>query len=108
MSPEFEYAAGLGRSYSRSADSVFATLEHWRGWWRDVLLVAAGKDDLVADIERLDTLRSHASQYGVTRAVQALTAIGEGHRHLEENASPTLALEVMLLELPSEVAATGR
>ena len=108
LSERFEYAAELGQRYTRSAESVFATLEHWRGWWRDVLLMAAGKDELVADIERLDTLRSHASQYGVTRAVQALTAIGDGRRHLEENASPTLALEAMLLELPLPANATGR
>jgi hypothetical protein len=32
--------------------------------------------------------------------VEALTAIMGGRRHLEEHASPMLAMESMLLELP--------
>jgi DNA polymerase-3 subunit delta' len=100
-SERFAYAASLGARFPRDPQAVRATLELWRGWWRDVLLAAAGKADLAAESERLDTLRSQASQYGVAGAVQALRAITNGRRHLEEHASPTLALEAMLLELPS-------
>jgi LmbE family N-acetylglucosaminyl deacetylase len=65
-----------------------------------VLLTAGGSEELVAASERLDTLRAHASQYGVAGATRALTAVANARRHLEEHASPTLALEVMLLESP--------
>ena len=50
---------------------------------------------------RLDELTSHASQYGVAGALR-LSAGGSGDAaRLEENASPTLALEAMLLEMPA-------
>lgn len=100
-SDRFAYAASLGARFPRDPQAVRATLELWREWWRDVLLAAAGKAELAAESERLDTLRSQASQYGVAGAVQALRAVTNGRRHLEEHASPTLALEAMLLELPS-------
>ncbi len=100
LTERFAYAASLGARFSRDPQAVRATLEVWRDWWRDLLLTAAGQEELVADAERLDTLRSQAAQYGVGGAVQALTAIADGRRHLEEHASPTLALEAMLLELP--------
>jgi DNA polymerase-3 subunit delta' len=97
----FSYASGLGARFSRDAQFVRGALEGWSAWWRDVLVTAAGQEPLAAESERLDTLRAQASQYGVTGAVRALTAINNGRRNLEEHASPTLALEVMLLELPA-------
>ena len=65
-----------------------------------LLLTASGEEELALSIDRLDTLRSHASQYGVAGAVRALRALTDVQQHLDEHASPTLALEVMLLELP--------
>ncbi len=97
----FGYASGLGGRFSRDPDAVRGNLERWLDWWRDVLVTAAGRERLVVENERLDTLRAHAAQYGVVGAVQALAAISDGRRHLEEHASPTLAMEVMLLEVPS-------
>ena len=89
------------------AATVRSSLAVWDAWWGDVLLVAAGQESLAAETERLDTLRSHAAQYGVAGAVTALNAVADARRHLEEHASPTLALEVMLLELPRAGARAG-
>jgi DNA polymerase-3 subunit delta' len=96
----FTYAASLGARFPRDPQTVRASLDLWCDWWRDVLVTAAGHEDLVLDRERLDTLRSQASQYGVKGALEALTAVMAGRQHLEEHASPTLAMEAMLLELP--------
>jgi DNA polymerase-3 subunit delta' len=96
----FKYAAGLGSGFSKDPQMVRTSLDVWCDWWRDVLVTAAGHEDLVLDSERLDTLRTQASQYGVAGALEALKAIMGGRRHLEEHASPTLAMESMLLELP--------
>ncbi|MDZ4278565.1 MAG: hypothetical protein U1B78_05445, partial [Dehalococcoidia bacterium] len=101
----FSYAGSLGLRFLRDPDAVYGGLDLWRGWWRDVLLTAAGREELAASAERLDTLRSHAAQYGIRGALQALASVTGARRHLEEHASPTLALEVMLLELPQ--AASG-
>jgi hypothetical protein len=107
LSERFSAAAVLGARYLRDPESVHTNLELWRSWWRDVLLAAAGQEGLAAEGERLDTLRSQASQYGVPGALRALAALGAGRRHLEEHASPTLALEVMLLDLPAGKARAG-
>lgn len=96
----FDYAASLGARFPRDPQAVRTSLDVWCDWWRDVLVTAAGQETLAVSNERLDTLRSYAAQYGVAGAVRALTAIMAGRRHLEEHASPTLAMEVMLLELP--------
>jgi len=106
----FTYAASLGARFPRDPEAVRGSLDVWRDWWRDVFLTAAGKEELAASSAggRLDTLRSHASQYGVAGARQALTAVLNGRRHLEEHASATLAMEVMLLEFPGGPAGRSR
>ncbi len=102
VAERFSCAASLGARFMSDPAEVSATLESWRDWWRDVLVASAGQEALVATSERLDTLRSQAAQYGVGGSVQALKSVLDARRHLEEHASPTLALEVMLLELPPE------
>jgi DNA polymerase-3 subunit delta' len=97
----FKLAGSLAARYPRDPIAVRSTLETWAGWWRDVLLVASGREELVAEIERLDTLRTQAAKWGVRGAVQAIEAVREAGRHLDENVNPTLALEVMLLDWPS-------
>ncbi len=103
----FEYARMLGDRYQRNSDAVRDLLGVWSDWWRDVLLTASGKEEMALASDRLDTLRSHASEYEVEGAVRALRALQDVQQHLDEHASPTLALEVMLLEMP-RAAATAR
>jgi len=96
----FAYAKSMGERYQRNDAGVRESLDTWSAWWRDVLLTASGDEELASATDRLDTLRSHASQYGVEGAFRALRALNDVQQHLDEHASPTLALEVMLLELP--------
>jgi hypothetical protein len=49
----------------------------------------------------LDSLRPLAAQCGIARAVRALRAISDARQQLEENGSPVLVLEAMMLALPT-------
>ncbi len=100
LAQRFAFAGELGGGYTRDRSGVQAQLEAWQSWWRDLLLIAAGREDEAVLRARLDTLRPLASQCGVRGAVDALRAIGRARQELDENASPVLALEVMLLTLP--------
>lgn len=101
----FELAAG----YGRDPRPVHALLEAWQEWWRDVVLVAVGKDERAVHVEELDRLRQQAAQYGVEASLGALEAVARTGRELEENASPLLAVETLMLELPGprEAAPAG-
>lgn len=100
LAERFAFAAELGGGYAKDRAGVQSALEVMASWWRDILLVAAGREDQAVHRERLDTLRALASQCGVSPAVRAVRAIGEARQQLAENASPTLALEAMMLSLP--------
>ena len=100
LAERFAYAASLGGGYTKDRAGVQATLEVWQEWWRDILLIAARREDGAVHRDRLDTLRTLASQCDVAAAVRALRAITDARQQLAENASPVLALEAMMLALP--------
>jgi hypothetical protein len=92
-----DYAEQLSRGWQRERESVLATLDIWRSWWREVLLDVAGVD------------RPTPSQGGPSggtvecspaQALQALQATQQARDHLIENTNPQLALEVLMLDLP--------
>jgi DNA polymerase-3 subunit delta' len=100
LTERFGAASSIGGSYSRNRAATQRTLELWQEWWRDLLLVTAGREEQVTNQNRLDTLRPLAAQCDVRRAVRALRAITDARQQLVENASPVLTLEGMMLSLP--------
>jgi DNA polymerase-3 subunit delta' len=100
LAQRFAAAGTLGSGYSRDRAGTQAVLELWQEWWRDLLLVAAGRDAQIVNAPRLDTLRPLAAQCDVAPVVTALRAIADARQQLIENASPTLTLEAMMLALP--------
>ena len=64
-------------------------------------MVAAGREQEATHRDRLDCLRQLAAQCGIARAVRALRAISDARQQLEENGSPVLVLEAMMLALPA-------
>lgn len=100
LAERFVYANALGGGYTKDRAGVQAALEMWQEWWRDILLIAAGREDQAVHRDRLDRLRVLASQCDIAGAVRALRAITDVRQQLAENASPVLALEAMMLALP--------
>lgn len=72
-------------------------LRSWQGWWRDVLLVASGCEELVTNVDALEALSAQAQRRQVAEAEQALRETLATLQRLEQNVNPRLALEVLLL-----------
>ena len=100
LAERFSVAGSIGSGYSRDRAGTQARLDLWQEWWRDLLLVIAGRSEQITHTDRLDTLRALAAQCDIARAVRALRAISDARLQLSENASPTLTLEAMMLALP--------
>ncbi len=97
----FGYAERLGTSFTRNRDDVLAELGLMVEWWRDVLVVSQGKTDLVTNLSRLDTLKIVANSLSTESVAAAIKTIQATMSHLERNANPRLALDNLMLELPS-------
>ena len=79
---------------------VFAMLELWQSWWRDLLLTAAGCDEAIIHVDRRDELRYAAARYPLAEAHAFITRLAAAARQLRENVNPQLALENLALHLP--------
>jgi len=92
----FQYAERL----ARAAAAAQETLDLWMGWWRDVLLVAAGTSAPLTNVDRRSKLEDHARRFGVERSAAVIEALHNVSDRLRGNANTRLTLEVLMLDLP--------
>ena len=85
----FDVADRLGNGWYRERESVLATIDLWREWWRGALLAGAGVEGARSDVD-----------CNAEDALRALRAVQTAREHLLANTSAQLALEVMMLDLP--------
>ncbi|MCX7791933.1 MAG: DNA polymerase III subunit delta' [Chloroflexaceae bacterium] len=85
---------------SGEQESVFAWLELWQSWWRDVLLVAAGSSEGVVNINRRADLERIAQRHPLPQIYAFVTQLGHAAQQLRENANPNLVLENLALHAP--------
>ncbi|MFQ6102408.1 MAG: DNA polymerase III subunit delta' [Anaerolineae bacterium] len=96
ITERFRYAEKLARAPVATQE----TLDMWIGWWRDVLLLAAGADAPLTNVDRQSALRDHARRFGVERSEAVVEALRSAADRLKRNANPRLTLEVLMLDLP--------
>ena len=101
LSERFAYAGRLGYLFPRDRESVFAALDLWQEWWRDLLLVGAGCGEQAVNHDRLDKLTAESRKYQVRAVARFLDALSRTRQQLQENVNPLLALEVLMWELPA-------
>jgi DNA polymerase-3 subunit delta' len=93
-------------------DRYLRELAVWESWWRDVLLFVAGGSEGAENSDREPQLREEGRLYAAGEIVAFLRALTETREYLQENVDPQLALENLMLDLPSAgrpaTAAAGR
>ena len=107
LDERFAYANGLAGQFSRDRESVRQRLFLWQRWWRDLLLVKEGVDQYVQNSDRAEEVSNHAEGLEGADIVGFLQRIQETLTALDANANPRLALECLMLELPSMSSGRG-
>ncbi len=90
-----EYAARLAEG-----EDVQITLRSWMFWWRDVLMLQRGCDDLVVNGDRLAQLQTMAARLPEAEVRRYLQALMTSVNLLRLTVSVPLALENLLLKMP--------
>ncbi|MFQ5593356.1 MAG: DNA polymerase III subunit delta' [Anaerolineae bacterium] len=95
--------ARLDMAYRLSRDEkhLADNLAVWLSWWRDLMLVKAGIVDAVTNADHLLTLQSQAAGYEEQQIADTIGAIRQTIRQIDANVNSRLALEVLLLNMPS-------
>ncbi|MBX3014563.1 MAG: hypothetical protein KF832_23795 [Caldilineaceae bacterium] len=86
--------------------SLFEMIDLWTTWWRDVLLVQSGCTDACCNIDQVALLQRQADTVPLTAVRDYLRTLQRIERYLQHTINTRLALEVLLLQLPT-VPATG-
>ena len=87
---------------SRKPDRVPAVLNVLSSWWHDVLVLVSGSGVQVANLDREPVLQEWAARYDVKSVRQVLRGIRDTEWRLAHNANRRLALEVLMMDLPSK------
>jgi DNA polymerase-3 subunit delta' len=99
----FRWAEERAKAYrSGEQADVFAALELWQSWWRDVLLVAADCPTEVVHVDRRAELVGVAARYPIADIHAFIVRIDTAARQLRENANPQLTLENVVLHVPRQ------
>ncbi len=100
----FAYVARLAAGFSQNRRAVYDTLGRWVEYWRDMMLVKTGCDDMITNIDRKDELTKMAGNYSLSRIRDFINNIESAGAQLNRNVNARLALEVLMLDLPREEA----
>ena len=101
LDERFTYANNLAGSFSSNRESVRQTLYLWQRWWRDVLMIKEGVAGQVHNSDRERELAEQAQGVKATDIVRFLRRVQETLVALDSNANPRLALECLMLEVPT-------
>lgn len=102
----FDYASQLSTQFYRDRYAVNQALYFWLRWWRDLLLIKEGGEEYIHNTDRQTELRLQATQLTTTQIVRFINALLETLEALVRNASARLALEILMLDLPTTAAVT--
>ena len=101
LDQRFSYANTLAGGFSNDRESVRQTLYLWQGWWRDLLLVKEGVSEHVQNSDRRSELESMSQGTSSGAIVTFLRRIQATLVALDANANPRLALETLMLDVPT-------
>ncbi len=103
----FEYVAGLIAHVGQKKQDVITALEPWLGVWRDIMLIKAGAENNVVNIDFKDKLASLADSLCLADINRCLAQIKLLQRYMRRNINPHLALDVLMLDMPLIVKSVG-
>ncbi|MBI4198263.1 MAG: DNA polymerase III subunit delta' [Chloroflexi bacterium] len=96
----FQVSQELASRASRDRAGAQETLALWLGWWRDLLMLKEGAPGLVANTDWRSSLDALAGRYSAQEARAVALELLASMARLDANASPRLALDVLMLSLP--------
>ncbi len=100
LSADLPARFALAETLAQETAALPELLETWRSAWRDVLLLQQGLDEITW-VDHAEALRALAERISPDITLQVLQALAQTLTVLEANVNAQLALEVLLMGLPT-------
>jgi DNA polymerase III subunit delta' len=88
-------------------EEILEALDTLAGWYRDLVVFAAGAPDAVLNLDRLDELEREADSSRAPAAERAAETVRDVWRSFEFNVQPGLALEALFVRLRRDLRTFG-
>lgn len=96
----FTFVAKMTERYAQNREIVQQKLALLLSWWRDVLLIKAGNEVAIVNIDREDTLKELSANCSLIQIRSFVGDIESTILQLRQNVNAQLALEVLMLNVP--------
>lgn len=84
----------------RNNEQLFAMLELWTTWWRDVLLAQVGCPEACSNVDQQEEIARQAAALETSVVREYLHTLSRIEGYLRHTVNTRLALDVLLLRLP--------
>jgi DNA polymerase-3 subunit delta' len=108
LKQRFAYASELAAQFSKSREEVEETLTLWLGWWHDLLLIKGGDGKSITNLDQQSALFQQARDFSTRQVMDFIHHLQTVNEQFEQNANPRLALEVLMLSMPTCDATSTR
>ena len=104
----FTYVARLAAQFNQNRTSVYAILDLWLDFWRDLMLVKIDCSDIIINVDRSAKLAGLAQGFTLSQIRDCIQSIQATREQLMQNANAQLALEVLMLDMPGKERGSER
>jgi len=98
----FAYAQELANEFSRDRRAGSETMELWRDWWHDLLLIKGGHPEAIINVDYADALQEQAGPLSLGEIGEFLADLCLLEEKAYRNVNPRLAFEWLVLRLPGK------
>lgn len=91
----------IAQKLSAESDKIKGVLELWLLWWRDLVFAANNCPDLVVNVDMRNLLQKHAARISPVESLRMIRNILRTLEALDQNVNARLALEVLMLDVPT-------
>ncbi len=91
----------LVQRISGDSEKVQLLLELWLLWWRDMVLAANNCLDLTVNVDMRPLLKTQAAKLSTVESERMVRAILQTMESIAQNVNPRVALEVLMLDVPT-------
>ena len=101
MEERMNLAERLTAAFREDRDPVLRKIADWQRWWRDVFLVQSGAAESALNVDMLTELRADAEAFDRAEVLRFVDACLNTARYLKGNVQTRIALDALMLALPS-------
>lgn len=101
LEQKFTFAAGLAELMRTNRTEVREELELWIVWWRELLLIQLGAPEITLNLAQVKELEWPTNIFSTIELIRIIKDIKQTQGYLEANVNPLLALEELMLNIPT-------